>query len=99
MKAAIVSIAIVVTVFAVSACEERLPMTPLAGAARRGDVAEIDRLIAAGADVNEHANLKGWPPIIHAIRRVARGGDDSGLSPAGMRGTGRGASHARGTRP
>jgi hypothetical protein len=69
MKAAFISTGIVVAVPAVSACEERLPMTALAGAARRGDIVEIDRLIAAGADVDEDANLKGWPPFIHAIHR------------------------------
>jgi hypothetical protein len=52
-----------------TACVQRLPGTPLGNAARSGDVAEIDRLISAGADVNEPSYLPDWPPVIHAISK------------------------------
>jgi hypothetical protein len=51
----------------VSACGRGVPVSPLAAAARAGDVAEIDRLLAMGADINAGSGVNGWPPIIHAI--------------------------------
>ena len=41
----------------------------LASAARSGDLGEIDRLVAAGADVNEGSGVNGWPPVLHAIHK------------------------------
>ena len=68
-RRAFVSVAAVAAAFTVAGCAERLPPTPLAQAARRGDVPQIDRLVAAGADVNEPANRKHWTPIVHAIHK------------------------------
>jgi ankyrin repeat protein len=45
------------------------PLTPLAAAARAGDLREIDRLVAAGADVNAGSGVNSWPPLLHAIHR------------------------------
>jgi ankyrin repeat protein len=47
----------------------RYPLTPLASAARIGDVAGIDRLIADGADVNAGSGVNNWPPLMHAIHK------------------------------
>jgi ankyrin repeat protein len=41
--------------------------TPLANAARAGDVAMIRSLIAQGADPNEAAGQNNWSPLLHAI--------------------------------
>lgn len=43
--------------------------TPLAWAARTGNVDAIDLLVAAGADTNRHDPRIGWPPLIHAIHK------------------------------
>jgi ankyrin repeat protein len=43
--------------------------TPLADAARAGDVATIRTLIAHGADPNEAAGQNNWPPLLHAIHK------------------------------
>src|SRR5688572_8041850 len=45
------------------------PLTPLAAAARAGDLQEIDRLVAAGADVNMGSGVDNWPPLLHAIHK------------------------------
>lgn len=45
------------------------PLTPLAAAARAGDLQEIDRLVAAGADVNAGSGVNDWPPLLHAIHK------------------------------
>jgi hypothetical protein len=45
------------------------PLTPLAAAARAGDLQEIDRLVAAGADVNAGSGVNSWPPLLHAIHK------------------------------
>ena len=47
----------------------RYPLTPLAAAARTGDVQAIDRLIAAGADINAGSGVNNWPPLMHAIHK------------------------------
>jgi hypothetical protein len=44
-------------------------VTPLAGAARRGDVSEIKELIAHGADPNEPSGVNSWTPLMHAIHK------------------------------
>ena len=41
--------------------------TPLADAARAGDVATIRSLTAHGADPNEAAGQNNWSPLLHAI--------------------------------
>jgi hypothetical protein len=41
--------------------------TPLADAARAGDLATIRSLIAHGADPNEAAGQNNWSPLLHAI--------------------------------
>ena len=43
--------------------------TPLADAARAGDVAGIQRLISHGADPNEIAGQNRWTPLLHAIHK------------------------------
>jgi hypothetical protein len=54
------------------ACGGEVPFTPLATAARTGDLAAIDRLIDAGTDVNQPSGSHRWPPIIHAIHTGQR---------------------------
>jgi ankyrin repeat protein len=58
---------VVLCAVAVGACGSGVPVSPLATAARAGDVAEIDRLLAGGADINAGSGVNDWPPIIHAI--------------------------------
>ena len=41
--------------------------TPLANAARAGDVAAIHQLISRGADPNEIRGQNNWTPLLHAI--------------------------------
>jgi ankyrin repeat protein len=55
-----------------AACGSGAPLTGLATAARAGDLATIDRLVAAGADINEPSGSNGWPPVIHAIHKGQR---------------------------
>ena len=43
--------------------------TPLIGAARTGDVAAIQSLIAHGADPGERGGVNGWPPLMHAVHK------------------------------
>lgn len=54
---------------AIGACGSGVPVSPLAAAARAGDVAEIDRLLDSGADINAGSGVNDWPPIIHAIHK------------------------------
>src|SRR5688572_4006073 len=61
-----------VVILLFGACAQGAPPTPLAAAARRGDLADIDRLIATGADVNEPSGRNNWPPLIHAIHKGRR---------------------------
>jgi ankyrin repeat protein len=44
--------------------------TPLADAARAGDVATIRTLIKRGADPNEAAGNNNWTPLLHAIHKA-----------------------------
>jgi len=48
----------------------RYPLTPLASAARTGDIQAIDRLIAEGADINAGSGVNHWPPLMHAIHKT-----------------------------
>ena len=45
------------------------PLTPLASAARTGDIAAIDRFVAAGDDINMGSGVNDWPPIQHAVHK------------------------------
>jgi len=53
----------------VAACGYGMPVSPLAAAARSGDVKEIDRLLDGGADINAGSGVNDWPPLIHAIHK------------------------------
>jgi len=44
-------------------------VSPLAAAARTGNLDTIDRLLAAGADINAGSGVNEWPPVIHAIHK------------------------------
>lgn len=55
-----------------AACGRGSPATPLANAVRAGDLAAIDGLVSAGADVNEPSGVNDWPPVIHAIHKGQR---------------------------
>ena len=44
-------------------------VSPLAAAARTGDLAQIDRLLDGGADINAGSGVNNWPPVIHAIHK------------------------------
>ena len=64
------SCGILISVISVTACgHDGAPPTALADAARRGDLAEIDGLVAAGADVDQPSGRADWPPLIHAIHK------------------------------
>ena len=39
---------------------------------RHGDIATIDRLVSAGANINEPSGVNGWPPVVHAIHTRQR---------------------------
>jgi len=52
-----------------SACRDRRDITPLMAAARTGDLAEMRRLLDAGADPNARDALNGWTPLYHAIHK------------------------------
>ena len=52
-----------------SACASPVPVSPLAAAARAGDVREIDRLLDQGADINAGSGVNDWPPVVHAIHK------------------------------
>jgi len=43
--------------------------SPLASAARNGDVTAIRQLTAHGADPNEASGENGWTPLMHAIHK------------------------------
>ena len=72
MPAPIAHTIAVLAVVTLAACTSGLPNTPLATAARTGDLAAIDQLIAAGANVNQPSGRNGWPPVIHAIHKGQR---------------------------
>jgi len=56
-------------VFLVGCIHSNAQFTPLADAARAGDVATIRSLIAHGADPNEAAGQNNWSPLLHAIHK------------------------------
>jgi ankyrin repeat protein len=59
-------------VLLLGACTQAPPLTPLAAAARTGDLAAIDRLAAAGVDLNAPSGSNHWPPVMHAIHKGQR---------------------------
>lgn len=62
------TIALLVTIVFAAACGH-VQVSPLAGAARAGDLTEIDRLLAAGADINAGSGVNNWPAVIHAVHK------------------------------
>ena len=62
------TIAILLAVILAGACGH-VAVSPLAAAARAGDLTEIDRLLAAGADINAGSGVNHWPPVIHAVHK------------------------------
>jgi hypothetical protein len=65
-------VAIVIALLA-TGCSLVFPLTPLATASREGDLKEIDRLAAAGANLDERSGVNGWPPVLHAIHKGQAG--------------------------
>jgi ankyrin repeat protein len=55
----------------IAACG-RHQVTPLAGAARGGDLFRIQALIKNGADPNEPSGVNDWTPLMHAIHKNQR---------------------------
>ena len=47
-------------------------VSPLAGAARSGQISEIRRLIKAGSTPNEGSGVNNWPPLMHAVHKEQR---------------------------
>ena len=47
-------------------------VSPLAGAARSGEIAEIRRLAKSGSDLNAGSGINNWPPIMHAVHKHQR---------------------------
>jgi ankyrin repeat protein len=45
------------------------PVSPLAAAARAGDVSRIEELAAAGAPLDEPSGVNHWTPLMHAIHK------------------------------
>lgn len=48
-------------------------MPPIIGAARSGDTARIEQLLAEGADPNVRAGVNHWTPLMHAIHKGQEG--------------------------
>ena len=65
----IVLLAAIASIACSTAVAASYPLTPLASASREGDLAAIDRLLAAGADVNLGSGVNGWSPTMHAIHK------------------------------
>ena len=63
------TVAAVVVAIMASGCYFLFPVTPLAAAAREGNVKEIDRLAAQGANLDEGSGVNRWPPVLHAIHK------------------------------
>lgn len=64
-----IALGVVGVLVTVLACGKGAPATPLAAAAREGSLADIDRLIASGANPNEPSGRADWPPLVHAIHK------------------------------
>jgi ankyrin repeat protein len=86
--------AIAVAVLAAGCSTHQEPrLSPLAGPARRGDLATLQRLIAAGADPNMlDPGGNRWTPLLHAIHKrqlpavdlLLRSGADPKLAPGDL---------------
>lgn len=61
-------LAALVIFLALAACTT-VPPSPLAGAARAGDLSAIRRLAQAGANLNEPSGVNSWTPLHHAIHK------------------------------
>jgi ankyrin repeat protein len=48
-------------------------MPPVIGAARSGDLANLEKLLENGADANVRAGVNGWTPLLHAIHKNQEG--------------------------
>ena len=59
---------LVLFTIAVAGCSN-YQVSPLAGAARRGDVAAIGSLIRRGASTEEGSGVNNWTPLLHAIHK------------------------------
>ena len=66
---ALLAVAATALVFLVSGCGPPVAVSPLAAAARAGNVTEIDRLVATGADIDAGSGVNNWPPVIHAVHK------------------------------
>jgi hypothetical protein len=56
--------------FALSGCLSLSPeLPPIVVAARTGNLNRIEQLAAAGADLNVHAGVHRWTPLLHAIHK------------------------------
>jgi hypothetical protein len=47
--------------------------TPLIEAARGGDIPQLERLLAAGANPNKTAGVNDWTPLMHAVHKGQEG--------------------------
>jgi ankyrin repeat protein len=70
--AQLVRISAALVILLLAACGWGSAAGPLATAARHGDLTAIDKLVAAGADVNAPSGANGWPPLIHAVHKGQR---------------------------
>jgi hypothetical protein len=52
-----------------SGCGYFPPADPLIGAARRGDLPAMRRLLKSGRDPNVRGGVNGWPALMHAIHK------------------------------
>jgi hypothetical protein len=43
--------------------------TPLIQAARAGDIAQLEKLLAEGANPDQRVGVNGWTPLMHAIHK------------------------------
>ncbi|WP_326666944.1 ankyrin repeat domain-containing protein [Streptomyces canus] len=57
---------------------ERYEMSPVHVAVETDDLAELTRLLDAGADPDEFDGYSGWTPLLHAIDREADGAVQTG---------------------
>jgi ankyrin repeat protein len=53
---------------ALAACS-RFEVSPLAGAARAGNLKAIRSAVEAGADLDGSSGINGWTPLLHAIHK------------------------------
>lgn len=78
------AVAILALAVALPACGLRSG-TPLAAAARNGDVAVVASLLDHGGDPNERSGLNGWTVLMHAVQSrqhaTARALLDAGADP------------------